>query len=111
MECYIKIIIEIIVELHIQLVNIANIHILCGGACGACGACGAGGAGGSGYNANATNLTNLNFTLILGAGGIEGIYFSSRQGTSGSDSSISWTINSTNNSLIGYGGYDRSQRG
>lgn len=67
------------------------------------------------YIANATNLSNLNFTLILGAGGIEGMYFSSRQGASGGDSSISWTINSTNNSLIGYGGYEglpnRSQGG
>lgn len=87
--------------------NVSKIHILCGGGGGGGGAGSIGGGGGAGgmcYIANATNLSNLNFTVVLGAGGRLGKYFRAWVSASGGDSSVSWTINSSNNSLTGNGG-------
>ena len=90
--------------------NVSKIHILCGGGGGGGGAGtigGGGGAGGMCYIANATNLSNLNFSLVVGACGHEGMYYNKSTdppSTSGGDSTVSWTINSSNNSLTGNGG-------
>jgi hypothetical protein len=84
-----------------------SIHILCGGGGGGGGngsLGGGGGAGGMCYIANATNLSNLTLTLLLGAGGRKGGYYSSYFSASGGDTSLSWTINGSGNSLLGYGG-------
>ena len=89
------------------IANAGNIHILCGGAGGGGGdgsKGGGGGAGGMCYIANSTNLSNLTLTLTIGALGRKGGYFSSYFSASGGDTSIGWTINSSANSLLGYGG-------
>ena len=89
------------------IANAGNIHILCGGAGGGGGdgtKGGGGGAGGMCYIANSTNLSNLIFTLNIGAGGRKGGYFSSYFSASGGDTTVSWTINGSGNSLLGYGG-------
>jgi hypothetical protein len=86
-----------------------SIHILCGGGGGGGGAGSLGGGGGAGgmcYIANTTNLSNLTLTLILGAGGREGYYYSAQLSSSGGDTNISWTISGSGNSLLGYGGYE-----
>ena len=44
--------------------------------------------------------------MILGAGGREGYYFSAQLSTSGGDTSLSWTISGSSNSLLSYGGYE-----
>jgi hypothetical protein len=84
-----------------------SIHILCGGGGGGGGngsLGGGGGAGGMCYIANATNLSNLTLTLTIGAGGRKGGWYSSYFSASGGDTSLSWTINGSGNSLLGYGG-------
>ena len=89
------------------IANAGYIHILCGGAGGGGGGGykgGGGGAGGMCYITNSTNLSNLTLTLILGAGGHKGEYNSAYASASGGDTSIEWTINSSANSLLGYGG-------
>jgi hypothetical protein len=89
--------------------NVSKIHIICcGGGAGGGGAAvgGGGGAGGMSYIVNATNLSNLNFNLVIGSFGRLGMYYRTYLSTSGGDTSVSWTINGLNNSLIGKGGYE-----
>ena len=89
--------------------NISKIHIIaCGGGGGGGGGYkgGGGGAGGLCYISNATNLSNQSFSFVVGNKGREGAYFSNYYSASGGDSSVSWTINSTNYTMIGYGGYE-----
>ena len=97
-----------------QLVTSSKIHII---TCGGGGGGGAGSKGGGGgaaglcYIVNTTNLNNCNLTLVVGNKGNNGAYFNSRLAGSGGDSSVSWSSNSVNYSMIAYGGYEGQNSG
>jgi hypothetical protein len=91
------------------LPNISKIHIIaCGGGGGGGAGRGGGGGGGAGlsYIANTTNLSNTDFTFVVGNCGREGWIYNGQYPSCGGDSSISWTLNSVNYSMIAYGGYE-----
>ena len=87
--------------------NISKMHVLCGAGGGGGGSGSIGGGGGAGgmcYIANGTNLSSLIFNVVIGARGRLGKYFSTWQPASGGDTAVSWTINSSINSLACNGG-------
>lgn len=87
--------------------NILKTHIISGGGGGGGGSGsrgGGGGAGGMAYIHAATNLSNTNISMICGARGREGAYFSGHQPSSGGDTITSFTISGINYSLTGFGG-------
>lgn len=89
--------------------NVSKIHIIAcggGGGGGASSIGGGGGAAGLCFISNATNLSDINLSFVVGNKGRFGGYFSTYFPGSGGDSSVSWTINSINYSMIGYGGYE-----
>ena len=91
------------------LSNVSKIHIIaCGGGGGGGAGRGGGGGGAAGlsYIANTTNLSNNNLIFVVGNCGREGWIYNGQYPTSGGDSSVSWTLNSTNYSMIAYGGYE-----